>query len=181
MNTSAIIKPMLMTFSEGILLNDTHELPKYCLSQNIVHYNNTKVDIFTPNVIIDHVTTPPPVPVINMVRIMSTFTDAIRRTLAYSIKLQHIPLRPTDFTGARVTSTRYYTKIRTYLKSRFNLMLILVIGDGNCLFRTLSHIIFSDESEHHDVRGSLQTFEKSPYVGALWVIIPLLFSKILII
>ena len=29
-------KPMLMTFSEGILLNDTHELPKYCLSQNNV-------------------------------------------------------------------------------------------------------------------------------------------------
>ena len=42
-----------------------------------------------------------------------------------------ISIRPTDFTGARVTSTRYYTKIHTYLKSRFNLMLIPVIGNDN--------------------------------------------------
>ena len=83
-----------------------------------------------------------------------TFTDAISRILADSINLQHIPIRSTDFTGARVTSTRYYTKIRTHLKSRFNLMSIPVIGDGNCLFRTLSHIIFGDKSEHHNVRGS---------------------------
>ena len=48
-------KPMLMTVSEGILLIDTHELLKYCLSQNIVHYNNTKVHDITPDVIIDHV------------------------------------------------------------------------------------------------------------------------------
>ena len=35
-------------------------------------------------------------------------------------------------------------------------------------FRTLSHIIFGDESEHHDIRGSLiETFEQSPYVAAL--------------
>ena len=102
-------KPMLMTFSEGILLNDTHELPKYCLSQNIVHYNYTKVHDITPDVIIDHVTTPHPVPAINMVRNNEhTFTDAIRRTLADCINLQHIPIRPTDFTGARVTSTLLY-------------------------------------------------------------------------
>ena len=136
--------------------------------------------------IIDHVTIPPPVPAINMVRNNEhTFTDAMRRTLADSINLQHIPIRLTDFTGARVTSTRYYTKIRTYLKSRFNMMLIPVIADGNCLFRTLSHIIFGDESEHHNVRDSLiQTFEQSSYVGALCtfrVIIQLLFSNILII
>ena len=48
-------------------------------------------------------------------------------------------------------------------------MLIPVIGNDNCLFRTLSHIIFGDESEYHNVRGSLiHTFEKSPYVGALF-------------
>ena len=90
------------------------------------------------------------------------------RTLADSINLQHIPMRPTDFTGVRVASTRYYTKIRTYLESRFNLMLIPVIGDGNCLFRTLSHIILGYESEYHNVRDSLiQTFDHSPYVCAL--------------
>ena len=80
-------KPMLLTFSEEILLNDTHELPKYCLSQNIVHYN-TKVHDITPDVIIDHVTTPPPVPAINMVRNNeNTFTDTMRRTLGDSINL----------------------------------------------------------------------------------------------
>ena len=47
-------------------------------------------------------------------------------------------------------------------------MLIPVIGDGNCIFRTSSHIIFGDGSKHHNVCGSLiQTFEQSPYVGAL--------------
>ena len=176
---------MLITFSEGILHNDTHKLPKYCLSKNIVHYNSTKVHDISPDVIIDHVTIPPLVPAINMVRNNEhTFTDAMRRTLADSINLQHIPIRPTDFTRARVISTQYYTIICTYLKSRFNLMLIPVIVDGNCLFRTLSHIIFGDESEHHNVRGSLiQTFEKSPYVGALCasrVVIQLLLSNILI-
>ena len=35
-------------------------------------------------------------------------------------------------------------------------------------FRTLSHIIFGNESEHHNVRGSLiDTFKQSPYVAAL--------------
>ena len=29
-----------------------------------------------------------------------------------------------------------------------------MIGDGNCLFRALSHTIFGDESEHNNVRLS---------------------------
>ena len=124
-------------------------IPKYCSLQPKAH------DIL-PDVIIEHVTTPPPVLGINMVRNnVHTFNDAMRRTLADTINLQLIPILPTDFLGARVTSTRYYTKIRNYLKSRFNLMLIPVIGDGNCIFRTLYHIIFGDESEHHNVRDSL--------------------------
>ena len=46
--------------------------------------------------------------------------------------------------------------------------LVPVIGDGSCLFRALSHIIFGDESEDNNVRTSLlNTFEQSPYVPAL--------------
>ena len=57
--------------------------------------------------------------------------------------------------------------MRTQLRSRFNMRLVPVIGDGNCLFRALSHIIFGDESEHNNVRISLiHTFELSPYVAA---------------
>ena len=33
-----------------------------------------------------------------------------------------------------------------------NMRLVPVIGDGNCLFRALSHIIFGDESEYNNVR-----------------------------
>ena len=43
-----------------------------------------------------------------------------------------------------------------------------MLADGNCFFRTLSHIIFGDESEHNNVRVSLiNTFEQSGYVPAL--------------
>ena len=87
----------------------------------------------------------------------------MRSTLAHSINLHHLPIRPTNFTGANITSTRYYSRMRTHLKSRFNMMLVPVIGDGNCLFRSLSHIIFGNESEHNNVRISLiNTFIQSP-------------------
>ena len=81
--------------------------------------------------------------------------------------VHHIPIRPTDFTGARVTSISYYSRMRTNLQSQFNLRLVPVMGDGNCLFRSLSHIIFGDESEHNNVRLSLiNTFAQSDYVSA---------------
>ena len=57
--------------------------------------------------------------------------------------------------------------MRTHLQSRFNMRLVPVIGDGNCLFRALSDIIFGNESEHQNVRISLiHIFEQSPYVAA---------------
>ena len=100
--------------------------------------------------------------------ISGTLTDEMRRALANGINLQHLPIRSTDLTGATITSTRYYSRMCTQLRSRFNMRLVPVIGDGNCLFRALSHIIFGDESEHNNVRNSLiYTFEQSPYVPAL--------------
>ena len=58
--------------------------------------------------------------------------------------------------------------MRTNVRDRFNFRIVSVTGDVNCFFRTLSHIIFGDESEHHNIRGSLiDTFEQSPYVAAL--------------
>ena len=91
----------------------------------------------------------------------------MRRALADSINLQHLPIRSTVLTGATITYTRYYSIMRTQLRSRFNMRLVPVIGDGNCLFRALSHIIFGNESEHNNVRISLiHTFEQSPYVAA---------------
>ena len=45
--------------------------------------------------------------------------------------------------------------------------LVSVMGDGNCLFRALSHIIFGNESEHNNVRNSLiDTSEQSSYIPA---------------
>ena len=119
------------------------------------------------DVIIDQVNHPPPVPAITVENNSHTFTDEMRRALADSINLQHLPIKSTDFTGATITSTRYYSGIHTHLKSRFNMKLVPVIGDGNCLFRALSHIIFGDESEHNNVRISLiNSFAQSYYVPA---------------
>ena len=98
----------------------------------------------------------------------NAFTFAIRQSLAQCINLQGIPLRPTNSTGCRVSSTCYYDFMRTNVRDRLNFRIVHIIGDGNCFFRTLSHIIFGDKSEHHNIRGSLiQTFEQSPNVAAL--------------
>ena len=52
--------------------------------------------------------------------------------------------------------------MRTNVRDRFNFRIVLLTGDGNCFFRTLSHIIFGDETEYHNIRGSLiDTFEQS--------------------
>ena len=91
----------------------------------------------------------------------------MRRALADSISLQHLPIRSIDFAGATTISIRYYSIMRTHLQSRFNMRLVPVMGDSNCLFRALSHIIFGNESEHQNVRISLiHIFEQSPCVAA---------------
>ena len=113
------------------------------------------------DVIIDRVNIPPPVPTINVVgNISRTLTNAMRRALADSINLEHLSIRSMDFTS-------YYSRLQTQLQSRFNMRLVPVISDGNCLFRALSHIIFGDESEHNNVRLSLiNSFSQSHYVPA---------------
>ena len=48
--------------------------------------------------------------------------------------------------------SQYYHMIETNIRDRFNLKLVRVLADGNCFFRSLSHIIFGDESKHYNVR-----------------------------
>ena len=92
----------------------------------------------------------------------------MRQSLAQCINLQRIPLRPTNYNGCKVSATGYYDFMRTNVRDRFNFRIVPITGDGNCFFRTLSHIIFGDETEHHNIRCSLiETFEQSPYVDAL--------------
>ena len=143
-------------------------LDKIVSSSNGDTDNNSCIHQTCQDVIIDRVHIPPPVPTTTVAGNTSrTLTDAMRRALADSINLQHLPLRSTDFAGATTTSIRYYSIMRTHLQSRFNMRLVPVTGDGNCLFRALSHIIFGNESEHQNVRISLiHTFEHSPYVAA---------------
>ena len=120
-------------------------------SNNIISIHDINQDVF-----IDQVTIPPIVPASTVVNNTScTFTDAMRSALVHSINLHHLQIRPTNFTGANITSTRHNSRMRTHLKYRFNMMLVPVIGDGNCLFRSLSHIIFGNESEYNNVRISL--------------------------
>ena len=114
-----------------------------------------------------HIPTPV-LPPVNAYNNANEFTFAMRQSLAQCINLQRIPLRLTNYTGCRVSSPGYYDFMRSNVRDRFNFRIVPVTGDGNCFFRTLSHIIFGDESEHHNIRGSLiETFEQSPYVAAL--------------
>ena len=124
--------------------------------------NISKVD---PDIIIGQVYIPTPiVPPISTCN-NATFTYAMRHSLAQCINLQRIPIRPTNFSGCRVSSTDYYDFIHA---NRFNFRIVPVTGDGNCFFRSLSHIIIGDESEHHNIRVSLiEAFEQSLYITAL--------------
>ena len=69
----------------------------------------------------------------------------MRQSLAQSINLERIPIRPTNFTGCRVSSTDYYDFMHANVRDRFNLKIVPVTGDGNCFFSTLSHLIFGNE------------------------------------
>ena len=80
----------------------------------------------------------------------NTFTFEMRQSSAQYINLQRIPLRQTNYTGCRVSATDYYNFMRADVRNRFNFRIVPVTGDGNCLFRTSSHILFGDESEHHN-------------------------------
>ena len=110
----------------------------------------------------------PMLPVASKYDNANAFTFAMRQSLAQCINLQMVPLRPTNYTGCRISATGYYDFMRTNVRDRFNLRIVPITGDGNCFFRTLSHLIFGDETEHHNICGSLiETFEQSPYVAAL--------------
>ena len=126
-------------------------------------------DNISPDIIIGQVYIQTPiVPPISTCNNANSLTYAMRQSLAQCINLQRIPIRPTNFTGCRVSSTDYYDFMHANVRDRFNFRIIPIIGDGNCFCRTLSHFIFGNESEHHNIRVSLiETFEQSPYVGAL--------------
>ena len=168
-------KPILITLRIGSDLNlaglDKMMSPPSVTTESSSNANNDNVmggDDMDTDVITCQVVIPPP-PVSHTAVVGNvTFTYAMRRVLADSINLQHIPIRPTDYTGARITSTQYYSGLHMNLQARFNLRLVPVRSDGNCLFRALSHIIFSDESEHNNVHNSLiNIFEQSGYIPTI--------------
>ena len=169
-------KPMLISL--GTVVNDCSNVD----NQPIISHATTQHDIIDidqiPNDIttkdvqdinVSHVYIPTPVlPPVTIYDNANAFTFAMRQPLAQCINLQRIPLRPTKCNWCRVSATSYYDFMRTNVRDRCNFRIVPVTGDGNCFFRTLSHIIFGDESEHHNIRGSLiETFEQSPYVAAL--------------
>ena len=130
--------------------------------------NRTKVDqdVILGNV---YIPTPAVLPRVTTYDNASAFAFAMKQSLAQCINLQRIPLRQTNYTGCRVSSSDHYDFMRANVRDLFNFRIVPVTGDGNCFFRTLSHIILGDESEHQNIRGSLiNTFEQSPYVAALY-------------
>ena len=97
---------------------------------------------------------------------INTFVNEMRRLLAESINMRTTPIR--NRTSTYQTHMRhYYSIINNSLRVHFNLKAVPVIPDGNCFFRSLSHIIFGDECEHYNIRTNLiHAFQNSPYIGA---------------
>ena len=169
-------KPMLISL--GTVVNDcsnvdnltiiSHATSKHdIIDIDQISNDNTTKDI--QDVIVSHMYIPTPVlPPVSAYDNANAFTFAMRQSLAQCINLQRIPLRPTNYTGCRVSANCYYDFMRANVRDRFHSRIVPITGDVNCFFRTLSHIIFGDETGHHNIRGSLiETFEQSPYVTAL--------------
>ena len=97
---------------------------------------------------------------------VNNFTLAMRLNLAYSIGLgaeEIIPNR--EDLSIRGTYLRYYASLTTKLFDKFGIdfHLCQVYGDGNCLYRALSHIIFGNERLHHVLKQCMICeFEANP-------------------
>ena len=104
-------KPILITLGVCSDLNlaglDKMMSPPSVTTESSSNANNDGImggDDMDTDVITCQVIIPPP-PVSHTAVVGNvTFTYAMRRALADSINLQHIPIRPTDYTGARITS-----------------------------------------------------------------------------
>ena len=136
-------KPMLISLGSVIYdcsNVDNQPIISHATSQhNIIDIDqipncNTTKDIQDVNISHVHIPTPvlPPVTTYDNAN-ASTFS--MRQPLAQSNNLQRIPLRPTNYTGYRISAAGCYDFMRTNVRDRFILMIVPVTGDGNCFFR----------------------------------------------
>ena len=97
---------------------------------------------------------------------VKNFTLAMRLNLADSIGLgsEEIITNREDL-SIRGSHLRYYTSLTTKLFDKFGIDFHLcpVYGDGKCLYRALSHIIFGNERSHYVLKQCLICeFEANP-------------------
>ncbi len=86
------------------------------------------------------------------------FTLAMRCNLAHSIGLGTEAILPNrKDLSIRRTSVHYYSSLNAKLKNKFGnkFHLCPVYGDGNCLYRALSHVIFGNETSHDVLKQCL--------------------------
>ena len=76
----------------------------------------------------------------------------MRRTLAERIGLGHILVQVYRTTIELVANKSYYTNFTVRLQNRFRLTISPVYGDGNCLYRTITHIIFGNQTYYNSVK-----------------------------
>ena len=119
-----------MLISLGTVVNDCSNVDNqptisHATSQHdiididLISNDNTTKDI--QDIIVSHVYIPTPVlPPVTIYDNSNAFTFAMRLSLTQCINLQRIPLRPTNYTGCRVSATRYYDFMRTNVRDRFN-------------------------------------------------------------
>ena len=97
---------------------------------------------------------------------INNFTLEMRRHLAHSIGLDSEAILPTrEDLSMRGTSLPYYTSLTDKLFNKFGARFHLfpVHGDGNCLYRALSHVIFGSERPYYILKQCLvRTFLSKP-------------------
>ena len=111
------------------------EAPECILPNDDISDGSREVMIWFPRDITEH----------SGIASVNKFTIAMRLNLAQSLGLGTEEILPNrEDLSIRGTSLRYYTSLTTKLLVKFGIEFHLcpVYGDGNSLYRALSHIIF---------------------------------------
>ena len=132
----------------GNINPSTHDTPDISLMD--LSLNDTRSS--TPERLIPLVSIEP----VSLTDSVDNFSFHMRMQLAYSVDMQDGQILSTRSTEKNrdYSLQNYYTSLKLRLTQVFgqNFNLCPVMGDGNCLYRTLSHIIFGTETLYDQLK-----------------------------
>ena len=143
--------PKIFEFSQSSVVSTLEDPENNAFQSNHVTFESSDV-VF--NAIIRH----PSMTGHSEIALINNYTLAMRYNLAQSIGLENeaIPPNSEDIMSC-VSILHYYQSLKTRLRNKFGPQIYLhpVYGDGNCLYLTLSHVIFGSESSYRILKHSL--------------------------